>query len=138
MAGRGTNPEREMGKEPKMPFEVPPEMVAMAEQSFEQARRAFDQFVNAAHSTMTAMTDQSRQAQSGGKEVAGKIMSFAEQNVANAFAYAEKLVHAKDPQTLLQLHSEYVQTQMKALSEQAQAVAQAAGQAAMDATRRKF
>jgi len=103
-----------------------------------RAWRAFDQFVNAAHSTMTAMTDQSRQAQSGGKEVAGKIMSFAEQNVANAFAYAEKLVHAKDPQTLLQLHSEYVQTQMKALSEQAQAVAQAAGQAAMDATRRKF
>jgi phasin len=127
-----------MGKEPKMPFEVPPEMVAMAEQSFEQARRAFDQFLNAAQSTMSAMEDQSRQAQAGGKDVAGKIMGFAEQNVANAFAYAEKVVHAKDPQTLLQLHSEYVQAQMKALGEQAQAVAQAAGQAAMDVTKRKF
>jgi phasin len=126
-----------MGKEPKMPFEVPADMVAMAEKSFEQARRAFDQFFNAAQSTMTAMEDQNRQAQAGGKEVAGKIMSFAEQNVANAFAYAEKLVHAKDPQSLLQLHSEYVQSQMRALSEQTQAVAEAAKQAA-DATRKKL
>jgi phasin len=126
-----------MGKEPKMPFEVPPHMVAMAEKSFEQARRAFDQFLNAAQSTMAAMEDQNRQAQAGSKEVAGKIMSFAEQNMANAFAYAEKVVHAKDPQTLLQLHTEYVQSQMRALGEQTQAVAQAASQAAMDATRKK-
>jgi phasin len=127
-----------MGKEPKMPFEVPPHMVAMAEKSFEQARRAFDQFLNAAQSTMTAMEDQNRQAQAGSKEVAGKIMSFAEQNMANAFAYAEKVVHAKDPQTLLQLHTEYVQSQMRALGEQTQAVAEAAKQAAIDATRKKF
>jgi phasin len=126
-----------MDKTPKSPFEIPAEMIALAEQSFEQARRAFDQFVNAAHSTMNAFEEQARTSQAGGKEIAGKIMSFAEQNVASAFAYAEQLVHAKDPQALLQLHNDYVQSQMRVLGEQAKAVAEAASKAAMDTTRRK-
>ena len=125
-----------MSKGPKMPFEVPAEMVAMAEKSFQQARRAFDQFFDAAQSAMTAMGEHGTHARAGNQDVAGKIMNFAEQNVANAFAYAEKLVHAKDPQTLLQMHTEYVQSQMRALSEQTQAVAEAARQA-MDPKRTK-
>ena len=77
-----------MSDNPKMPFQVPPEMVAMAEQSFEQARRAFDQFMNAAQSTIASFADQNKAAQASGQQVAGKIMSFAEENVANAFAHA--------------------------------------------------
>src|SRR3954470_21921248 len=96
MAVRHDTPGRKiMSNGPKMPFEVPAEMVAMAEQSFEQARRAFDQFLNAANSTITNMHDQNRAAQASAKDVTGRIMSFAEQNVANAFAYAEKLVHTR-------------------------------------------
>jgi phasin len=129
--------EDEMDKAPKTPFEIPAEMVALAEQSFEQARRAFDQFVNAAHSTMSAFEEQARTSQAGSKEIAGKIMSFAEQNVASAFAYAEQLVHARDPQTLLQLHNDYIQSQMRVLGEQAKAVTEAASKAAMDTARRK-
>jgi len=138
MAGRHDRAwEENMSNGPKMPFEVPAEMVAMAEQSFEQARRAFDQFLNAANSTITNMHDQNRAAQASAKDVTGRIMSFAEQNVANAFAYAEKLVHTRDPQALVALHTEYVQAQMRALSEQAKAVTEAAGKAAMDASRPK-
>ena len=121
----------------KTPFDVPAEMVALAEQSFEQARRAFDQFMNAAQTTMDTIESRNKAAQAGAREVTGKIMSFAEQNVANAFAYAEKLVHTRDPQALVQLHTEYVQAQMRALSEQAKAVSEAAGKAAGDATRPK-
>ena len=126
-----------MSKGPKMPFEVPAEMVAMAEKSFQQARRAFDQFFDAAQSAMTAMGEHSTQARAGNQDVAGKIMNFAEQNVANAFAYAEKLVHAKDPQTLLQMHTEYVQSQMRILAEQASEMGQAVGKAAMEAAKPK-
>ena len=125
-----------MSKEPKMPFEVPAEMIAMAEKSFQQARRAFDQFFDAAQSAMTTMEQHHAQARADSKDVAGKIMSFAEQNVANAFAYAEKLVHAKDPQTLLEMHRDYVQSQMRALTEQTQEMAAAARHAA-DPRRKK-
>ena len=127
-----------MSNDPKIPFEVPAEMIAMAEKSFEQAKSAFDQFLNAANTTITNIHEQNRAAQAGALGVTGKIMGFAEQNVANAFAYAEKLVHVRDPQALMQLHNEYVQSQMRALSEQAKAVAEAAGKVATDATRPKM
>ncbi len=101
-----------------------------------QARRAFDQFLSAAQTTIAKFEDQNRVARAGAQDVTGKIMTFAEQNVANAFAYAQRLVHARDPQDLLKLHSEYVQSQMRALGEQAQAVGEAAGKAASEAAQK--
>ncbi len=64
-------------------------------------RLAFDKFMEATQSTMNTFEGQSKVAQAGAKEVSQKIMGFAEQNVANAFEYAQKLVQAKDPQTLI-------------------------------------
>ena len=62
-------------------------------------------------------------------------MEFAERNVSDAFAYAQKLVHAKDPQTLLQLHTEFVQSQIKTLTEQAKALGEAATSSAAKSRR---
>jgi phasin len=114
------------------PFEISAEMRAFAERSFEQAKLAFDKFIEAAQSTMSTFEDQSKVAQAGAKEVSQKIMSFAEQNVANAFDYAQKLVQAKDPQALLSLHGEFVRSQMQVLAEQARELSEVAGKAARD------
>ena len=122
-----------MTKGPGAPFEIPPEMRSMAEQSFEQARQAFEKFMSAAHSTFATVEDQSKVAQAGAKDVSAKIMTFAEQNVANAFQYAQRLVYAKDPQSLIQLHADFIRAQMQALSEQAKELGEAATKAAMEA-----
>jgi phasin len=103
---------------PASSFEIPAEMRAFAERSFEQARIAFDKFIEAAQSTMNTLEGQSKVAQAGAKEMNHKIMSFAEQNVATAFDYAQKLVQAKDPQSLMALHGEFIQSQMQVLAEQ--------------------
>jgi phasin family protein len=71
----------------------------------------------------------------GVKEVTQKIKDFAEQNVATAFDHAQKLVQAKDAQTLLTLHSEFVQSQMQVLSEQARVLGEISSKAAMDAAK---
>jgi phasin len=117
------------------PFEISAEMRAFAERSFEQAKLAFDKFMEAAQSTMNTFEDQSKAAQAGAKEASQKIMSFAEQNVANAFDYAQKLVQAKDPQALLSLHGEFVRSQMQVLAEQARELSEVAGKAAGDAAK---
>jgi phasin len=117
------------------PFEISAEMRAFAERSFEQAKLAFDKFIEAAQSTMSTFEDQSKVAQAGAKEVSQKIMSFAEQNVANAFDYAQKLVQAKDPQALLSLHGEFVRSQMQVLAEQARELSEVAGKAAGDSAK---
>ena len=99
-------------------FEIPAEMRAFAERSFEQAKFAFDKFMNATQSTMNTIEGQSKVTQAATKEVSKKIMNFAEQNVASAFDYAQKLVRAKDPQTLLALHSEFISSQIRVLCAQ--------------------
>lgn len=119
------------------PFEIPTEMRALVERSLEQAKLAFDKFMDAAQSTMNTFEGQSNVAQTGPKEVTQKIKDFAEQNVATAFDHAQKLVQAKDAQTLLTLHGEFVQSQMQVLSEQARVLGEIASKAAMDTAKPK-
>jgi phasin len=69
--------------------------------------------------------------------VGKKAMTFAEQNVANSFEFARKLVRAKDVQDILRLHSEFIRAQMEALSSQAKELGEAASRAAKDAGKPK-
>ncbi len=71
-------------------------------------------------------------AQAGARDVGKKAMTFAEQNVANSFEFAHKLVRAKDVQEILRLHSEFIRAQMEALSNQAKELGDAASTAAKD------
>ncbi len=86
------------------PFEI-----HFAERSLEQARFAFNKFMEAAETAMNSFEGRSKVAQAGAKETGKRIMNFAEQNVANAFDYAQKLLRTKDPQTLITLHGDFVQ-----------------------------
>jgi hypothetical protein len=61
---------------------------------------------------------QATAAQSGSKEVHGKVRTFAERNVATCFEFADKFVHAKNVQEVMQLQAELVKTQLQAISEQ--------------------
>jgi phasin len=126
----------EWRRRPIMPssdhFEIPAEMRAFAERSFEQAKFAFDKFMDATQSTMNAIEGQSKVTQAATKEVSKKIMNFAEQNVASAFDYAQKLVRAKDPQTLLALHSEFISSQMQVLCAQTMTLGDLSSKVATD------
>jgi phasin len=114
-------------------FEVPPEMRAFAEKSVEQARQAFDGFISAAHQTMSAFEGQAETARKGARDVTEKAMTFAEQNITSAFAFAQDLVRAKDMQDVLRLQAEYIQRQMQALTEQAKELGESTSKAAKDA-----
>jgi phasin family protein len=59
-------------------------------------------------------------AQAGAREMGELALRFAERNVASSFEFAQKLVRAKDPQEIMALHAEYAQSQIGALSDQAQ------------------
>jgi phasin len=109
----------------------------VAERSLEQAKLAFDKFMDAAQSTMNTFENQSKVAQAGAKEVTRKIKDFAEQNVTTTFDHAQKLVQTKDAQTLLTLHGEFVQSQMQLLTEQARILGEISSKAAMDTAKPK-
>ena len=113
-------------------FEVPTQMRQLAEQSLEQARKAMDGFIGAAQKAVTTMESQAAAAQSGAKDVGAKAMGFAEQNIANSFEFAQRLVRAKDVQEVMAIQQEFLQSQMKAMSEQAKDLGTQVTKAAMD------
>jgi phasin len=126
-----------MANDPMWNFDVPTQMRQFAEQSVEQARKAVDGFMTAAHKAVATAETQAVSAQSSAKDVGHKAMSFAEQNIANSFEFAQKLVRAKDIQEVMALQQEYLQAQMKAMSEQAKDLGSAATKAAMDSAKPK-
>ena len=118
-------------------FEVPPELRTLAERSVEHARQAFDGFISAAHHAMSAFEGQAETARKGARDVTEKAMTFAEHNMASAFAFAHDLVRARDLQEVLRLQGDYIRRQMETLTEQARELGESTSKAAKDAAARK-
>jgi phasin len=116
-------------------FEVPQEMRAFAEKSVEQAKSAFDNYINQATKAMSVVESQTDAATSGARDVSRQAIGFAEENVAAAFAFAEKLVRARDSQEILQLQSDFAKETMQKLAEQSKAMGEQMQTAARDATK---
>lgn len=120
-----------MDKDAMRHFEIPADMRAMTEKSVEQARVAFNTFMTAAQEAMATFEGQAKAAQAGAKDMSEKALGYAERNVANTFAFADRIVHAKDAQEFFRLQTEFVQAQMKELAEQAKELGESAAKMAM-------
>jgi phasin len=126
-----------MANDPMWNLDVPTQMRQFAEQSVEQAKKAVDGFLTAAHKTAVTLENQASTAQSGAKDVSQKVMGFAEQNINNSFEFAQKLVRAKDIQEVMALQQEFLKSQMQAMQAQAKDLGTTATKAAMDAAKPK-
>jgi phasin len=126
-----------MANDPKWNLDVPTQMRQFAEQSVEQAKKAVDGFLTAAHKTAVTLENQASTAQSGAKDVGQKVMGFAEQNINNSFEFAQKLVRAKDIQEVMALQQEFLKSQMQAMQAQAKDIGTTATKAAMDSAKPK-
>lgn len=126
-----------MSDEGRDRFEIPKELRSMAEASFDQARKAFENMLSSAQQAASSFEGRSETVRAGAKDVSAKAIHFAESNVQASIDYAQKLLHAKDIGEVMRLHSEYVQAQMKSLAEQASEMGQIMSQAAMEAAKPK-
>ena len=108
-----------MAKESSAGFDIPADMRALAEKSVEQAKQAFDIFISAAQHAVSTAENQAASAQAGAKEVGELAMGFAERNIASSFEFAQKLLQAREPKDVLALHTDYVNSQISTLTDQA-------------------
>ena len=122
---KGTNPS----------FEIPAEMRAVAERSVEQAKHAFNNYMQAAQEAVSSFEERVKASQVGAQGISKKAMNFAERNVISAFDFAQKVVQAKDIQELVKMQTEFVQTQMQVLSEQLKDLGESATRSAMDSVK---
>jgi phasin len=103
----------------KIPYEIPPEVRNLTAKTVEDARKAFDSFMEAAHKAAAQAEDTASSLQSNVKDVSTKALNFTEANVKAAFDHAQKLVQAKDPQEIVAHQTEYVKKQLAAMEEHA-------------------
>jgi hypothetical protein len=95
-------------------FQMAADLQAIAEQSVEQARQAFDGFIGAAQRAVDMFGET---AGKGAKDMAEKAVTFAEKDMALSFEFARQLVRARCVQDVLKLHTQYVNAQMQLFSE---------------------
>jgi phasin len=122
-----------MDKDAMPHFEIPADMRAMAEKSVDQARLAFNTFMTAAQEAVATFEGQTKAAQAGARDLSEKALGYAERNVANTLAFADRLVHAKDAQEFIRLQTEFIQEQLKELGAQAKELGESATKMAMKA-----
>ena len=92
---------------------------AMMAQGVEQARGAMQNYLRFFEKSMSASSWAST-------DLNKKLTDYAQQNVDTAFGFAQKLTQAKDLQDMVRIQTEFFQTQLKSLTEQAKDLSETA------------
>lgn len=114
-------------------FEIPEQVRTMAEQSVGQAKKAFEDLLTATQKAVEKVEGSAATVQAGTTELNKKALSFAEENVASAFSFAQNVARAKTLQEVFTLQNNFLKAQLSTLGEQARALSDAATKAAADA-----
>ena len=109
---------------------VSPDMRKFAEQSVQQAKKAFDDLMSATQKAVSTFEGHASSAQTTALELQRKVIGYSERNVGASLEFAQKLMQAKAPDDVMKLHADYVKAQMQALTEQARDISQLATKAA--------
>jgi phasin len=118
-------------------FEMPNGMRSMAEASFDQARKGCEQFVAGAQRARDSIEERGATVQAGARDISARAFASAERNVQASLDHVEALLHARSVAEVLRLNSDFVQTQMRALAEQASEMGQIVRRAASETARPK-
>ena len=103
---------------------LPPEMRKFADQSVQQAKKAFDDLMIATQRAVSTFEGHASSTQTAALELQRKVVGYSERNVSASLEFAQSLMRAKDAEGVMKLHADYVKAQMQALTEQARDIAQ--------------
>src|SRR3974390_3864948 len=115
-------PREELMEKGDRPFEG---VTAMVSQNIEQAAKAMQNYLQFVQEGISSTPW-------GKTDLSEKIKSNLEKNIATAFEYAQKLISAKDIQDAVRIQTEFMQTQLQTLNEQAQDLSETATKAITD------
>ena len=102
------------------PFEIPAPVRELAEKNVEQARQAYSQYMDMARKAQDMLTQSSGAAVDSTRDVQGKAMRFAQDNLDASFAFAAELARARDLKEAMEIQARYAQRQMQTYAAQSQ------------------
>jgi phasin len=116
-------------------FEIPENMRQMADRSVDQAKKAFEQFLDATQKAVATAEGSAKSMREGTADVNRQALAFIEDNVAASFDFAQRLVQARTVEEMAALQQEFVKRQMSTATSQGQQLSQMMGKAATSATK---
>jgi len=111
-------------------LEVPDSVRKMAEQNVEQARRAYNEFMEMARKAQDMLTSSSGVMNEAVRDVQTKTLSYAEKNMEAGFDFITELSKARDLKQYLEIQQRHTQKSMQAFNEQAQELGRMMAEAA--------
>src|SRR5262249_27308303 len=105
----------------------------LASKSVEQAREAYNRFLEAARQAHEVVSKSSDVITSGTKEINEKAVKYTEANLQANFELAQRLVHAKDLKEALDIQSQFARQQMEPCAKQAKEFSRLVAQSAQKA-----
>jgi phasin len=117
-----------------MDFEIPATVRDIAAKSVDQAREAYNRFIEAARQAHDVVLKSSDVITSSAREMNEKAVKYTEANLQANFELAQRLVHAKDIKEALDIQSQFARHQMETFAHQAQELSRLVAQSAQKAT----
>ena len=102
-----------------------PDLTELTRQGMETMQTALSNYLSSFASAAQGEVE-------SGNEATSAFAKYAGRNVANAVAFAQKLVQVKDVQELVKVQTEFFKSQMEAVAEQAAAVRDSAERASAE------
>jgi phasin len=116
-----------------MEFEIPASVRDLASKSVDQAREAYNRFLEAARQAHDVVMKSSDVITSGAREINQKAVKYTEANLQANFELAQRLVHAKDIKEALDIQNQFARQQMETFAHQAQELTRVVAQSAQKA-----
>ena len=114
-------------------FEIPASVRDLASKSVDQAREAYNRFLEAARQAHDVVMKSSDVITSGAREINQKAVKYTEANLQANFELAQRLVHAKDIKEALDIQNQFARQQMETFAHQAQELTRLVAQSAQKA-----
>jgi phasin len=114
-------------------FEIPSSVRDLASKSVDQAREAYNRFIEAARQAHDVVAKSSDVFASGAREINEKAVKYTEANLQANFELAQRLVHAKDLKEALDIQNQFARQQMETFAQQAQDLSRLLAQSAQKA-----
>ena len=118
-------------------FEIPEAMREMAERNVEQARGAYEQFLDMTRKAQETAAKSTDVMAESARELQNRTLRFAQDHVDASFTLAADLARAKDLKDYLDIQARYAQRSMTAYTEQAQELGRMMSDMTQKAQRRK-
>jgi len=118
-------------------FEIPQQLRDTAEKSVEQAKQAFDQFLDATQKASTSSDGVTKAVSEGATDIHREAIAAVEENVAATLDLAQRVVQARTIGEITALQQEYFQRQAAKIAKQGEGLGKMVGRVVSEVAEKK-